>query len=78
MLPERVEMGLDKPDNDGRTPPSYAVGNGYAKVGGILLHRDDVNPSKRDVYGQTPLLLATRHNHTAVLALLRPGGPSVT
>ena len=46
MLPDHVEVGLDKPDNDGRTPLSYVVESGYAEMGEILLHRDDVNPSK--------------------------------
>ena len=76
ILPERVEVGLDKPDND-RISLSYAAGNGYAEMGEILLHRDDVGPSKQDVYGRTPLRLATRHSHIVVVALLRPGGPSV-
>ena len=77
MLLERDEVSPDKPDNDGRTPLSYAAGNGYAGVVEILLQRDDVDPSKLDEYGQTPLRLATPHGHTAVMALLRPGGPSV-
>ena len=56
---------------------SMLLENGCAGMIELLLPRDDVDPNKPDDYGQTPLQLATRHGHTAVLALLRPWGPSV-
>jgi len=42
-----------------------------------VLGRDDVDPSKPDGYGRTPLRLAIRHGHTAMVALLLPRSPLV-
>jgi len=44
ILLRREEVNLDKPDNFGRTPLSYATWDGHAGVVKILLGRQEVNP----------------------------------
>ena len=39
----------------------------------MLLERDDVDPNKPDIFGQTPLGWAAWHGHAGVVALLRLG-----
>ena len=42
----------------------------------ILLERDDVNPSKPDRRGRTPLSWAIQGGHAGVIALLQPLAPT--
>ena len=55
MLLKQSGINPDKSDNDGRTPLSYAAGNGYAEVVEMLIKRDNVDPSKRYACDRTPL-----------------------
>ena len=57
-------------DNDGRTPLSWAAGNGHAGAVKILLGREDLSPDRPDNHGQTPLWWAALNGHTRVVKLL--------
>jgi len=55
----------------GRTPLSWAAGNGYDIVVNALLKRDDISPLLKDSRsGRTPLSWAAANGHEAVVKLL--------
>ena len=62
----------DFPDTEyGRTPLSWAAGNGHEGVAKLILGRKDVNPNSSSKSGQTPLTLATESGHDRVAGLLQ-------
>jgi ankyrin repeat protein len=63
----------DYKDSYGRTPLSWAAGNGHEAVVKLLLEKGAELESK-DNYGQTPLSLAARYGHEAVVKLLLEKG----
>jgi len=71
MLLGRVDVIPDQPDNDGRTPLSYAAEHGFEGAVGILLGREEVSPNKQDNLGRTPLMLASSGAHEEVVTLLQ-------
>jgi len=58
-------------DWGGRTPLSWAAGNGYEGIVKLLLGQEDVSPDTGDaVFGQTPLFWAARNGHDGIAELL--------
>jgi len=70
LLFERKYVDPNKPDYRGRTPLSWAAGNGHDRAVGLLLKREDVSPSRPDEDLQTPLWLAAGNGHGGVVKLL--------
>lgn len=68
-----VQSGLidvDRPDCDGRTPLSYAVGYGYLNVTKILCGARGVNIDRPDKHGCTPLSYAAGAGNVDILRFL--------
>src|SRR2546423_8967317 len=65
-----ADSGLNSQDSVGRTPLSWAAGNGHEAVVKLLLAKDGVDPDSKDEYGQTPLSWAAGNGHAAVGTLL--------
>ena len=75
---EREDITPDTADEDGRTPLSWAAGNGDGDVVKLLLEREDITPDTADKYGQTPLWWAAKNGHKdAVRMLLRWEGATL-
>jgi len=68
----RRYVNPDTPDTHyGRTPLSWAAGNGHEGIVKLLLGRKDVNPETPDTeYGQTPFSWAARNGHEGIVRLL--------
>lgn len=60
-LLEREDVTPNTADKSGRTPLSWAAGNGYESMVKMLLEREDVTPDTADKSGRTPLLWATKN-----------------
>jgi len=73
LLLGREDVNPDRPDNRGRTPLSWAAGNGHGGVVKLLLGREDVNPDRPHIYGQTPLSWAAENGHDRIVKLLWDG-----
>ena len=70
LLFGRKYVNPDRPDNDGRTPLSWAASGGHDGVVKLLLGREDACPDRPDKDGQTPLLWAARCWHDGAVKLL--------
>ncbi|KAK4232662.1 ankyrin repeat-containing domain protein, partial [Achaetomium macrosporum] len=66
------KVDVNATDNNGRTPLSWAAGNGHEAVVKLLLGTGKVDVNAKDkVYGLTPLSWAAERGHEAVVKLLR-------
>ena len=64
-------INLNTSDRGGRTPLSWAAGNGYEGIVKLLLEQEDVSPDTGGaVSGQTPLFWAARNGHDGIVELL--------
>jgi len=67
----RRYINPDTPETHyGRTPLSWAAGNGHEGIVKLLLGRKDVNPDSSSKYGQTPLSWAAANGHEGIVKLL--------
>jgi len=57
-------------DEDGRTPLSWAAGNGHSEIVQLLLDNGGVDIRAQDSTGRTPLSWAAGNGHTAAIKLL--------
>jgi ankyrin repeat protein len=71
LLLERKDINIDIPDHDGRTPLSWAAGNGYVEVVELQLGRHDIDAETPDRNGKTPLSRAVTRGRAAVVTLLQ-------
>ncbi|KAL8922168.1 MAG: hypothetical protein Q9208_005363 [Pyrenodesmia sp. 3 TL-2023] len=66
-----TSINADSLDGYGRTPLSWATGNGHKEIVKLLLARDDIEADSKDNgYGQTPLSRAAENGHELVVKLL--------
>ena len=65
---------LNSKDSNGRTPLSWAAGNGREAVVKLLLEKGTELENKNKEYGQTPLSWAAENGHEAVVKLLLEKG----
>ena len=70
MLLEIEGTVLDAKDHRGRTPLSWAAGEGHVTVVDILLRDELANPHARDFNGRVPLSWAAGKGHAAVVEML--------
>jgi predicted dithiol-disulfide oxidoreductase (DUF899 family) len=64
---------MDSKDSNGRTPLSWAAGNGHEVVVKLLVEKS-VDVDSKAGYDRTPLLWAERNGHKAVVKLLVENG----
>jgi ankyrin repeat protein len=70
LMRRTQENEIDSSDEDGRTPLSWAAGNGQDAVVKLLLETDKVDIDSMDQEGLTPLWWATRNGQEATVKLL--------
>ena len=70
LLLEREDVQANLKDEDGRTPLSWAAGEGREAIVRLLLEREDVQADSKDEDGQTPLSWAVERGHEAIVRLL--------
>ena len=75
MLLAREDVTADSKDANGRTPLSYAAGNGSRGAVKLLLRRGDVNPASLDKDDRTPLWHAAQSWHYIVARKLSKRRP---
>jgi ankyrin repeat protein len=75
----RADVEVNSKDRYGRTPLSWAAGNGHEAVIRLLLARADVEADvevdSKDRDGRTPLSRAAENGHEAVVRLLQSNTP---
>ena len=59
----------NSPDNNGRTPISWAAECGHTEIVKILANLTE-NPNSLDRYGQTPIYWAKKKGHTEIVKIL--------
>jgi len=69
-LIETDGVDINRVDNTGATPISWAASRGHEAVVELLLEREDINPSKADSNRPTPLSWAAENGNEAVVKLL--------
>jgi ankyrin repeat protein len=67
LLVERDYVVADSKDELGRTPLSWAAGEGHEAIVKLLVERDDVDVNSRDNVGRTPVVWAQGHKNLLVL-----------
>ena len=70
LLFGRRYVNPDSPSKSGRTPLSWAAGNGHDGIVKRLLQRKDVNPNGSSKFGETPLSWAACNGHEETVKLL--------
>jgi len=60
---EQGDVSRDAADRDGRTPISWAAGNGYEVIVKSLLGQQDAAPKAADNGGRIPLLWVARNGY---------------
>jgi ankyrin repeat protein len=65
---------LDQSDFSGRTPLSWAAGNGHEAVVKLLMESDNVDVDSRDKSGRTPLSWAAENGEEVMVKLLLETG----
>ena len=63
-------LNPDRPDDDDKTPLSWAACNGHDGAVKLLLERKDVNPDRPDSLGNAPLSQAAFNGHDGIVKLL--------
>jgi len=74
LFPRQEAIDPDTPDLGGRTPMSWAAGNGQEAVVKILLGRKDVNPDMPDIRDRAPISWAAKNGYEVVVELLLERG----
>src|SRR5215471_14311366 len=69
LLLARDDIDADRKDSIGRTPLSYAAGNGFEHVVRLILAKQ-VDPNSKDSAGRTPLSYAAGNRFEQVVRLL--------
>ncbi|KAK2611965.1 hypothetical protein QQS21_002071 [Conoideocrella luteorostrata] len=69
--------GINHKDATGRTPLSWAAGNGHEATVRLLLEKGASMSIKDKINGQTPLSLAAKNGHEAIVRLLHEKGASI-
>ncbi|KAF2997730.1 hypothetical protein E8E14_002132 [Neopestalotiopsis sp. 37M] len=65
-----IQSHLNAPDNEGRTPLSWAAGQGHYDLVENLLSNRNVKREKKDHNGHTPLFWAAKNKHLKTVELL--------
>ena len=74
LLFGRRYINPDSSSKSGRTPLSWAAGNGREGIVKLLLGRKDASPNSSSKLGQTPLCFATGSGHEGIVKLLLKRG----
>ena len=72
ILKNVQNIGIDLPDDDGRTPLSYAAAHGQVQVAQTLVSGYNANVDFADKDGMTPIMHAAKDNRCDMLAFLAP------
>ncbi|KAH7116583.1 hypothetical protein B0J13DRAFT_459072, partial [Dactylonectria estremocensis] len=67
---KQSNVDIDSKDEWGRTPLSWAAGNGHEAIVRLLLDSDRVEIDSKDEWGRTPLWWAAALEHDAIVKLL--------
>ncbi|RPA91652.1 ankyrin, partial [Choiromyces venosus 120613-1] len=70
VLLELSDVNPNSADEEGRTPFSWAAGNGEEEIVLMLLERKDVDFNMADSTGRTPLSWAAENGHEAIVETL--------